>query len=300
MKTDRFEPSGPSSFGRARQEISWHGQDLPIRREAPERSGKVFIVGAGPGAADLMTVRGLRALRRAGIVFYDALVNPDLLDDAPVGAEKIFVGKRCGVKSIEQREINRQIVAEARQGKTVVRLKGGDPLVFGRGGEEALACEEAGIDFEIVPGVTSALGAASHAGIPLTHRGISSSVAFITARDGAESEEQMTRLTRLAASVDTLVIFMGGLRLPCLVYSLLEAGMSKSVPVAVISNATFQNQATVLGTLEEIAGRTEAARLPAPMLIIVGGVANLSSTLNWFENRRHAMREAPVFNSAAD
>jgi uroporphyrinogen III methyltransferase/synthase len=247
-----------------------------------------------------MTVRGLRALCQAGIVFYDALVNPDLLDDAPIGAEKIFVGKRCGVKSIEQREINRQIVAEARRGKTVVRLKGGDPLVFGRGGEEALACEEAGIDFEIVPGVTSALGAASHAGIPLTHRGIASSVAFITARDGGESNEHMTRLARLAASVDTLVIYMGGLRLPSLIHSLMEAGISKSVPVAVISNATFENQATVLGTLEEIAGRTEAARLSAPMLIIVGEVANLSSTLNWFEHRHHAVGEAPVLDWAAD
>ena len=131
--------------------------------------GRVFIIGAGPGAADLITVKGLRALRQADVVFYDALVNPDLLSECPEHARKIFVGKRCGRHALEQQEINRRIIKEAQEGRTVARLKGGDPLVFGRGGEEALACEEAGVAFELVPGVSSPLGAASYAGIPLTY-----------------------------------------------------------------------------------------------------------------------------------
>jgi uroporphyrin-III C-methyltransferase len=248
-------------------------------------SGKLFIVGAGPGAEDLITLRGLRALRRADTVLYDALVNPDLLSEAPAAAEKIFVGKRCGQSMMDQREINRRLVAEALAGKVVVRLKGGDPLVFGRGGEEALACEEAGVAFEFVPGVTSALGAASYAGIPLTHRGIASSVAFVTARDGEASERHEKRLAALAASADTLVIFMGGSRLGSIAESIIAAGVPETVPVAVVSNATLANQRSVLGTLANIAEKVAEAQLPAPMLIIVGEVTNLSPSLNWFEPR---------------
>jgi uroporphyrin-III C-methyltransferase len=246
--------------------------------------GKVFIVGAGPGSEDLITLRGLRALRQADIVLYDALVNPDLLSEAPAAARKVFVGKRCGQSSMEQREINRRLVSEAAAGRTVVRLKGGDPLVFGRGGEEALACEEAGIAFELVPGVSSALGAASYAGIPLTHRGVASSVAFITARDGSGSEEHQRRLAALASAAETLVIFMGGSRLGALAESLVAAGIPPSASVAVVSNATRNDQRTVLGAVDSIAAKVARARLTAPMLIIVGEVTNLSPALNWFEN----------------
>jgi uroporphyrin-III C-methyltransferase len=269
---------------------------------AENRHGKVFIVGAGPGSTDLITVRGMRALRQADVVLYDALVNPDLLSEAPAGSQRIYVGKRCGCSSTEQREINQRIVAEARAGKVVVRLKGGDPLIFGRGGEEALACEEAGIAFEFVPGVTSVLGAASHAGIPLTHRGVASSVAFVTARDGAASDEHARRLAELALSVDTLVIFMGGSRLRSIADSLIATGVPETAPVAVISNATFENQQTVLGTLADIAEGVAEARLSAPMLIIVGEVTNLSSNLNWFERRGPlpSEDEAPIFGVPAD
>lgn len=201
--------------------------------------GRVFIVGAGPGAPDLITVKGLRALRQAHIVFYDALVNPEFLAETSDETEKVFVGKRCGKHAMEQREINERIVAEAQAGKTVVRLKGGDPLVFGRGGEEALACEEAGIAFELIPGVSSALGAASYAGIPLTHRGIASSVAFVTARDGGTHEQNGITLKALVKTVDTLVIFMGGSRLQSIADSLMEAGVPKTASVAVISQATL-------------------------------------------------------------
>ncbi len=272
----------------------------PATEANSERPGKVYIVGAGPGAADLITIRGIRALRQADVVLYDALVNQDLLDEAPAGARKVFVGKRSGLKMLEQGDINQRIVAEARLGKTVVRLKGGDPLVFGRGGEEGLACEDAGIDFEFIPGVTSALGAASHAGIPLTHRSVASSVAFVTARDGSDSEEHRARLGRLAAAVDTLVIFMGGSRLPSIVESLVAAGVSRDARVAVIGNATLENQTTVLGSIEDISDRVTEARLAAPMLIIVGEVTNLASALNWFERRRYPAEETSVFGLVAN
>ncbi len=247
------------------------------------RAGKVFIVGAGPGAPDLITLKGLRALRRADVVFYDALVNPELLSETDASAEIVFVGKRCGRHAAEQNEINRRIVLEARSGKTVVRLKGGDPLVFGRGGEEALACEEAGIDFELVPGICSALGAASYAGVPLTHRGTSTSVAFATAHEAGVKGETGDRLARLALAVDTLVIFMGGSQLHSIAAALQSGGVPGTASVAVVSQATLENQRTVVSTLESIAARVESAQLTTPMLIIVGEVVNLASILNWFE-----------------
>ncbi len=247
--------------------------------------GRVFIVGAGPGAEDLITIRGLRALRQADVVFYDALVNPDLLSESPGHARKVFVGKRCGRHALEQDEINRWIVEEARRGRTVVRLKGGDPLVFGRGGEEALACHEAGIAFELVPGISSPLGAASCAGIPLTHRHVASSVAFATAH-ADRSGEGGSSLAALARAADTLVIFMGGSRLQAIADSLMADGISPEFPVAVISNATLENQQTVLSTLDCMAERAAAAGLTTPSLIILGEVTNLSPHLNWFEKQQ--------------
>lgn len=249
-------------------------------------SGKVYIVGAGPGAPDLITVRGLAAIREADVVCYDALVNPSLLDQAPPGAERIYVGKRCGCHSMKQEEVNRTVVAQARDGKTVVRLKGGDPLVFGRGAEEALACAEAGIEFEIVPGVCSAMGAGSYAGIPLTHRGMSSSVAFVTAHGSRSGESPDLGWIRLATSAETLVIYMGSTWLGKITAALMAEGIPASRPVAVVSNATNASQTTVLGTLETIAARAAEAHVPAPALIIIGEVVRLSEALNWFERQR--------------
>jgi uroporphyrin-III C-methyltransferase len=245
----------------------------------------VFIVGAGPGASDLMTLKGMRVLRRADIIFYDALVNPEILQQAGRRAEKVFVGKRCGQRAMEQPEVSRRIVEAAKSGKTVVRLKGGDPLIFGRGGEEALACRRAGVRFEIVPGVSSAMGAASYAGIPLTHRGTASSVAFVTARNHHLSGKGKS-LAEIAAAVDTLVIFMGGLQLHLIADSLTTGQLSGSTPVAVVSRATMPDQQTVLGVLENIEERVNAVGLHTPMLIIVGEVSNLSRALNWFEEQR--------------
>ncbi|HUZ45680.1 MAG TPA: uroporphyrinogen-III C-methyltransferase [Terriglobia bacterium] len=253
-------------------------------------AGKVFIVGAGPGADDLVTLRGLHALQQAEVILYDALMPAKLLEQAPSSAERIYVGKRCGRHSLKQEEITRLILAKAREGKIVVRLKGGDPLIFGRGGEEALACAEAGVDFEIVPGVSAVLGAAAFAGIPLTHRGIASSVAFVTAHGARCGESPDLSWINLANAVDTLVIFMGSAWLGRIADALIESGLPGTRPVAVVSNATCESQVTVLGTLETIAEQVAQAGLETPMLIIVGEVTRLSEALNWFKRQQAAAR----------
>ena len=253
-------------------------------------AGKVFIVGAGPGADDLMTLRGLHALQQAEVILYDALMPAKLLEQAPSAAERIYVGKRCGRHSTKQEEITRLILAKAREGKIVVRLKGGDPLIFGRGGEEALACAEAGVDFEIVPGVSAVLGAAAFAGIPLTHRGIASSVAFVTAHGARCGESPDLSWINLAKAVDTLVIFMGSSWLGRIADALIESGLPGTRPVAVVSNATCESQVSVLGTLDSIAEQVAQASLETPMLIIVGEVTRLSDVLNWFKRQQAATR----------
>ena len=252
------------------------------------RAGKVFIVGAGPGADDLITLRGLRALHEAEVILYDALISTKLLDQAPSHAERIYVGKRCGHHSMRQEDINRLIVTKAREGRMVLRLKGGDPLIFGRGGEEALACAEAGVDFEIVPGVSAVLGAASFAGIPLTHRGVSSSVAFVTAHGARCGHSPDLSWVSLAEAADTLVIFMGSAWLAKIAAALIESGLPGTKPVAVVSNATRETQVTVLGSLDNIAGQVSQAGLEPPMLIIVGDVTRLSELLNWYKRHQEA------------
>jgi uroporphyrin-III C-methyltransferase len=222
------------------------------------------------------------------VVLYDALIGSDLLDKAAEYAECIYVGKRRGWHCMKQEEITGLILAKARKGKTVVRLKGGDPLIFGRGGEEALACAEVGVDFEIIPGVSSALGAAGFAGIPLTHRGMSSSVAFVTAHGARSGQSPDLSWINIAKSVDTLVIFMGSTWLEQISEALIQSGLHESMPVAVVSKATLASQTTVLGTLDNIAALVANAGLEAPMLIIVGNVTRLSETLNWFRRQQEA------------
>ncbi len=253
-------------------------------------AGKVFIIGAGPGADDLMTLRGLHALQQAEVILYDALMPAKLLEQSPPSAERIYVGKRCSRHSTKQEEITRLILAKAREGKIVVRLKGGDPLIFGRGGEEALACAEAGVDFEIIPGISAVLGAAAFAGIPLTHRGIASSVAFVTAHGARCGESPDLSWINLAKAVDTLVIFMGSAWLGRIADALIESGLPGTRPVAVVSNATCESQVTVLGTLDSIAEQVAQAGLDTPMLIIVGEVTRLSDALNWFKRQQAAVR----------
>jgi len=247
---------------------------------AVPRFGKVYLVGAGPGDPGLLTLKALRLIQQADTIVYDYLVDPELLDHALPQVERIYVGKVGGGKQTAQEQINRLLIERARSGKLVVRLKGGDPFLFGRGGEEALALRQADIPFEIVPGVSSALAAPAYAGIPLTHRGLSSSVAIITAARAGDGE--FTTELQHAIAADTLVILMGVAHVRRIAVALTAAGRSTDTPVAVIRWGTYETQQTVCGTLLNIADIVERERLRAPAVIVVGQVVNLRHQLEWF------------------
>ena len=241
--------------------------------------GIVYLVGAGPGDPGLLTLRGLEYLRQADVVVHDRLANPQLLSWAPQ-AELIDVGKQPDHHPVPQSRINAILVEKALAGKVVVRLKGGDPFVFGRGGEEAQALVEAGIPFEIVPGVSSAIAAPAYAGIPVTQRGVACSVAFITGHC-AGSKPLELNWEALAQGVDTLVFLMGVHSLPFIVTSLLEAGRSPETPIALIEQGTLSEQKVLTGTLADILEKSTNIKPPA--IIIIGEVVTLHSTLDWFK-----------------
>jgi len=244
----------------------------------------VYLVGAGPGDPGLITVKGRACLQRAEVVIYDYLANESLLEAAPSQAERIYVGKKAGAHAMSQEEINRLIVEKGR-GAVVVRLKGGDPFIFGRGGEEALALREAGIPFEVVPGVTSAVAVPAYAGIPLTHRDLTSSVAFVTGHEMPGKETSAIHWDRLATAVGTLVFLMGVRNLEHITSQLTTCGRAPETPVAVIRWGTTPEQETVTGTLATIAEVAAAADISPPAIIVVGEVAALRQELNWFEGR---------------
>ena len=257
--------------------------------------GTVTLVGAGPGDPRLLTVAAVEALRAADIVLYDALLAPGALDYCPA-AELTSVGKRAGSHSMSQDEINELLVAKAREGKRVVRLKGGDPFVFGRGGEEALACRAAGVPFEVVPGVTSAVAVPAYAGIPVTQRGMARSVAVVT---GAESTGIAHHDWEALARIDTLVVLMGAGALPELSARLIAAGRAPVTPAASISNGTLPSQRTVVATLETIATRVAVETLPTPLLTVIGDVAALANELSWRESGPLAGKRVAVTRTRA-
>jgi uroporphyrinogen III methyltransferase/synthase len=257
-------------------------------------SGRVYLVGAGPGDPGLMTVRGLEALRRAGVVVYDRLVNPVLLDEAPGTARRIFAGKHAGAHCLPQSRINALLIEEAREGRVVVRLKGGDPFVFGRGGEEALALAEAGIPFEVVPGVSAAVAVPAYAGIPVTHRGLGSSFAVVTGHEDPAKGGSGVDWARLALAVDTIVVLMGVQSLPRIVAELVVHGRAPATPVALIRWGTTDAQETVIGTLADIVARAARARLEPPVLAVIGDVVRLRERLEWFEARGQSLEAALV------
>ncbi len=254
----------------------------PVRREEAETRGKVYLVGAGPGDPDLITVKGLRCLRAAEVVIYDRLVNSALLDEVPASAQRIFVGKQPGRCSLRQEEINALLVEQACLGRIVVRLKGGDPCVFGRGGEEALALVAAGIPFEIVPGITSAIAVPAYAGIPVTQRGQSGALTIVTGHETPEHSAPLVDWDALAKLDGTLVILMGVATLPTISQKLLKAGLASTTPAAVIEQGTVAQQRIVTGPLAEIAGRVAAAGLRSPAVVVIGRVVELSALLSWF------------------
>jgi uroporphyrin-III C-methyltransferase len=247
-----------------------------------EDRGKVYLVGAGPGDPRLLTLRARELLASCDVVLYDYLVDPEILKFARPGRERLAVGKIGGGRCTPQSQINEILIERARAGKCVVRLKGGDPFLFGRGGEEAEALFEAGVPFEVVPGVTSALAVPAYAGIPLTHRDYSSSVAVVTgahAGDGACNSRSLSTV----ASADTIVILMGLRNLREVAANLSAAGRAPETPVAVIRWGSYQTQQTVVGTLASIAVEVERAGLRAPAVVVVGEIVRMRERLNWFE-----------------
>ncbi|MBI4832200.1 MAG: uroporphyrinogen-III C-methyltransferase [Candidatus Lindowbacteria bacterium] len=259
----------------------------------------VYLIGAGPGDPSLITVKGLECLRKADVVIYDYLSNPRLLSFCRPGAEKIYVGKKGSQHTLEQEDINNLIVAKASEGKTVARLKGGDPFVFGRGGEEALALVEAGIPFEIVPGITAAIAAPAYAGIPVTHRDLTSTFALITGHEDPTKDESAIDWAKIATGAGTIAFYMGIKNLPRIVEQLTRHGRSPETPVAVIRWGTKPEQQTVTGTLADIVQKVETAGLKAPAITIVGEVVKLREQLNWFESRPLFGRSIIVTRSRA-
>lgn len=252
---------------------------------ARQIGGKVYLVGAGPGDPGLLTVRGKECLERADVVLYDYLANPALLSYAPDQAERVYVGRRGKGAYPEQETINRLLIERARTQKMVVRLKGGDPFVFGRGGEEAEALAAAGIEFEVVPGVTAAVAVPAYAGIPVTHRTLASTLTIVTGHEDPEKPSTALDWARLAGSQGTLVFLMGMKNLSTITTRLISEGLAPSTPVAITRWGTWVSQQTVVGTLADIVQKADAARLEPPTVIVVGEVVRLRPTLNWFEQR---------------
>lgn len=246
-----------------------------------EIGGKAYLIGAGPGRADLITVRGLNLLRRADVVIYDRLIASELLAEVRADAETIFVGKEAGNHTLAQSEINALLIARVRQGKQVVRLKGGDPFVFGRGGEEALALTEAGLPYEIVPGISSALAVPAYAGIPVTQRNVSTAFAVVTGHECAGKAASTTDWDALAR-IPTLVVLMGLGQIDTIVARLLEAGREAQTPAAVISAGTTEAQQVVQASLADLPAAVAAADVPTPAVIVIGQVAALGPALAWF------------------
>ncbi|RMF45028.1 MAG: uroporphyrinogen-III C-methyltransferase [Deltaproteobacteria bacterium] len=268
--------------------------------ESPKQaSGRVYLVGAGPGDPGLITARGLACLRRAEVVIYDYLANPVFLDEAPVDAERIYVGKTCGCHHTPQEHINALLLDHARAGRTVVRLKGGDPFIFGRGGEEASLLHEAGIPFEVVPGVTAGFAAAAYAGIPLTHRDFTTSLGLFTGHEKPEKKLSSLDWDKIATGLGTLVFYMGMTNLPVICEKMMAHGRAPETPVAVIRWATTPRQQVVEGTLETIVDDVARVGLKPPAVIVVGEVVGLRRQLRWFEDRPLLGKRILVTRSAS-
>ena len=245
------------------------------------KHGKVYIVGAGPGDPELITVKAAKCLEQAEVILYDRLVNPVLLNYAKPETELIFCGKEPGNHCVSQNDINQLLVDKASAGKIVVRLKGGDPFIFGRGGEEAEVLVQNGIEFEVVPGITSGIAAPAYAGIPVTHREWSQSFAMITGHC-LTGKPKNIRWDHLAHGVDTLAIYMGIKHLPFICHQLQSCGKASHTPIAVIEQGSTGNQRTVVGTLETIVEVVSMNQITNPAMIVIGNVVKLREKLTWF------------------
>jgi uroporphyrin-III C-methyltransferase len=244
-------------------------------------TGKVFIVGAGPGDPKLITLKAVESIKSADVVLYDRLVSKKIVAMIPKRAEKMYVGRDVGDDYKHQDTTNDLMVKLAKKNKNVVRLKGGDPFIFGRGGEEAEFLRQHKIKYEIIPGITSGIGSAEYSGIPLTHREYASSVVFVTGHEDAKKKEGVVEWKKLAKAVDTIVIMMGLSRLEIISKKLISGGLSKNTPVAVIQNGTTDEHKMIKGTLSNISKKVTEAKIRPPSIIIVGKVVNLSDKIGW-------------------
>lgn len=244
-------------------------------------TGKVYLVGAGPGDHKLITLKAVELINKADVVLYDRLVSKKILAMIPKNAKKIYVGRSVGDDFKHQDSTNDLMVKFAKENKSVVRLKGGDPIIFGRGGEEAEFLNEHNVKYELVPGITSGIGSATYCGIPLTHRKIASSVVFVTGHEDPSKKAESVKWKKLASSVDTIVIMMGLSRIEIICKELAKGGMNKKMPVAVIQEGTTRNQRLLVGTISDIANKVRKNKFKAPSIIIIGRVVDLSKTLWW-------------------
>ena len=240
----------------------------------------VYLTGAGPGDMELLTIKALRVIQEADVIIYDRLANPDILEKAKSGCEFVYVGKEDGRHIMPQDDINETIYQSALKYENVVRLKGGDPFVFGRGGEEAAYLQERGIKFEIIPGITSAISVPAYAGIPVTHRGVAVSFRVVTAHESPNKKESQIPWDNFKTD-DTIVFLMGLHNLPKIAKKLIEIGKDENYPCAVISKGTTKDQSVIVGTLKDIVEKAKDA--PTPALIVVGKVVELREQLNWFK-----------------
>ena len=244
-------------------------------------TGKVYLVGAGPGDPKLITLRAVELIKKADVVLYDRLVSKKILAMIPKRAVSIYVGRAVGDDTTHQDSTNELMVKYAKLKKSVVRLKGGDPIIFGRGGEEAEFLKSFNVKYEIIPGITSGIGSATYAGIPLTHRQFASSVVFVTGHEDPEKKTEVVKWKKLARSVDTIVIMMGLSRIEVISRKLIEGGMDKDMPVAVIQNGTTSKQKMLKGTISNIANKIKRNTIKPPTNIIIGRVVDLSDIIGW-------------------
>ena len=244
-------------------------------------TGKVFLVGAGPGDPNLITLRAVELIKKADIVLYDRLVSKKIISMIPKKAKAIYVGRAVGDDTTHQDNTNELMVKYAKLKKSVVRLKGGDPIIFGRGGEEAELLKSFNVKYEIIPGITSGIGSATYAGIPLTHRQFASSVVFVTGHEDPEKKSDVVKWKKLAKSVDTIVIMMGLSRIGVISKKLIDGGMDKDMPVAVIQNGTTSQQKMIRGTISNITNKIKRNKIKPPTNIIIGRVVDLSDIIGW-------------------
>ena len=244
-------------------------------------TGKVYLVGAGPGDPKLITLRAVELIKKADVVLYDRLVSKKILAMIPKRAVSIYVGREVGDDTTHQENTNELMVKYAQLKKSVVRLKGGDPIIFGRGGEEAELLKSFNVKYEIIPGITSGIGSATYVGIPLTHRQFASSVVFVTGHEDPEKKTEVVKWKKLAKSVDTIVIMMGLSRIEVISRKLIEGGMDKNMPVAVIQNGTTSKQKMLKGTISNIANKIKRNKIKPPTNIIIGRVVDLSDIIGW-------------------